>query len=333
VQQLVDAVSVTEFRAMLDPLANIPTRHSLSTHFTAAAEWVRDRLQSWGYAVQLPVITVGSGTSLNVVADKPGVGTAARELIIVTAHLDSVNSAGGVNAPAPGADDNASGSAGVLEMARVISNEALQHDLRFILFGGEEQGLHGSIQYVQGLPAADRSRIRAVINMDMIAPLNTSTPTVLLEGASISQSVMTSLATAATTYTSLVVQQSMNPFASDHVPFINALLPAVLTIEGADSSNTNVHTANDTLAHINNDLATEILRMNVATVAGYAGVTADTSVSTSAGPVVAWSANRLDIFVRGMDTGSTTNGGTERRGSHHPSIGNRSGHHPTGKAP
>jgi Zn-dependent M28 family amino/carboxypeptidase len=203
VQQLVDAVSVTEFRAMLGHLANFPTRHSLSTHFTAAAEWVRDRLQSWGYAVQLPVITVGSGTSLNVVADKPGFGTAARELIIVTAHLDSVNSAGGVNAPAPGADDNASGSAGVLEIARVISTEALQHDLRFILFGGEEQGLHGSIQYVQGLPAVDRSRIRAVINMDMIATLNTPTPTVILEGASISQSVMTSLATAATTYTPL----------------------------------------------------------------------------------------------------------------------------------
>jgi hypothetical protein len=303
VQQLVDTVSATEFRAMLDHLAAFPTRHSLSSHFTAVAEWARDSLQSWGYAVQVPVITVGSGTSMNVVADKLGVGTVARELIIVTAHLDSVNSAGGVNAPAPGADDNGSGSAGVLEMARVFATETLQHDLRFILFGGEEQGLHGSIQYVQGLPVADRSRIRAVINMDMIATLNTPTPTVLLEGASISQSVMTSLATAAATYTSLVVQQSLNPFASDHVPFINALLPAVLTIEGADSSNSNVHTANDTLAHIDNDLATEILRMNVATVAGFVGLSADTSVSTSAGPTVAWAANRLDVFVRGTDSG------------------------------
>jgi Zn-dependent M28 family amino/carboxypeptidase len=288
---------------MLDHLAAFPTRHSLSSHFTAAAEWARDNLQSWGYALQVSVITVGSGTSLNVVADKPGVGTVARELIIVTAHLDSVNSAGGVNAPAPGADDNGSGSAGVLEMARVFATETLQHDLRFILFGGEEQGLHGSIQYVQGLPFANRSRIRAVINMDMIATLNTPTPTVLLEGASISQSVMTSLATAAATYTSLVVQQSLNPFASDHVPFINGLLPAVLTIEGADSSNSNVHTANDTLAHIDNDLATEILRMNVATVAGFVGLSAETSVSTSAGPTVAWAANRLDVFVRGTDSG------------------------------
>jgi hypothetical protein len=183
------------------------------------------------------------------------------------AHLDSINSSGGPTANAPGADDNGTGSAALLEIARVLQEHPAVHDLRLILFGGEEQGLHGSQQYVANLPTAERDRIKAVVNMDMIGTLNTPAATVLLEGAAVSQTVIDDLALAATTYTSLIVQTSLNPFASDHVPFINAGLPAVLTIEGADGANSNIHTANDTLAHINFDLALEIIKMNVAFVA------------------------------------------------------------------
>ncbi|MFB4326371.1 M28 family peptidase, partial [Priestia sp. BR_2] len=57
---------------------------------------------------------------------------------------------------------------------------------------------------------------------------------------------------------------SLNPFASDHVPFIQANIPAVLTIEGKDEENHNEHTSNDTLDLINYELALDILKMNVA---------------------------------------------------------------------
>jgi Zn-dependent M28 family amino/carboxypeptidase len=107
--------------------------------------------------------------------------------------------------------------------------------------------------------------------MDMIGTLNTSTRSVMLEGAPLSQSVIDGLAEAAATYTDLTVETSLHPFASDHVPFINAAIPSVLTIEGADSTNSNVHSIRDTLDHINYDLALEILRMNVAFVANELG--------------------------------------------------------------
>jgi hypothetical protein len=64
----------------------------------------------------------------------------------------------------------------------------------------------------------------------------------------------------------------LEPHDSDHVPFIGAAVPAVLTIEGNDDANHNIHSANDTLNHINHDLALEILRMNTAYVAGEIGV-------------------------------------------------------------
>ena len=103
--------------------------------------------------------------------------------------------------------------------------------------------------------------------MDMIGTMNTANRRVLLEGAPLSQAVIDGLKEAAGTYTQLAVETSLNPFASDHVPFINKAVPAVLTIEGADSTNSNIHSSRDTLNHINFDLALEILRMNTAFVA------------------------------------------------------------------
>jgi Zn-dependent M28 family amino/carboxypeptidase len=155
----------------------------------------------------------------------------------------------------------------VLQIARSLRDHANADDLRFILFGGEEQGLFGSKQYVAGLSTAESGRVRAVVNMDMIGCLNRAPATVLIEGAAVSQTVINGLAESAGTYTGLSVETSLDPFASDHVPFIQANLPAVLTIEGADQSNPNDHTSNDVLANVNYDIALEILRMNLAFVA------------------------------------------------------------------
>ncbi len=267
VQDLVNEVTISSFEATLTHLVSYPTRHSTSSFYSDAASWCQGRLDTMGYSTRIETISVGSGTSYNVVADKPRTGSDTQELVLVVAHLDSINISGSPSANAPGADDNGSGSAALLELARVLRNHRALHDLRFILFGGEEQGLFGSQQYVSNLLAAERNRIRAVINMDMIGTLNTAAATVLIEGATVSQTVINDLERAAITYTSLIVQTSLNSFASDHVPFINSGLPAILTIEGADNANSNIHTANDILAHINYGLAREIMKMNVAFVA------------------------------------------------------------------
>jgi len=266
VQDLVNRIARPTFEADLTHLAQLPTRFSTSSSYGQASAWARSSLAALGYSFRRQSITVGSGKSWNVIADKVGGGPAPRGVVLVTAHLDSIN-LNGPSAPAPGADDDGSGSAGALEIARALKDHPAAHDIRIVLFGGEEQGLFGSKQYVASLSVAERKRIRAVVHMDMIGKRNTPTPSVLLEGASLSQSVINGLAEAAATYTSLQVQTSLNPFNSDHVSFINANVPAVLTIEGADDANENVHTANDTLNTIDYDLAMQILRMNTAFIA------------------------------------------------------------------
>ncbi|WP_166349123.1 M20/M25/M40 family metallo-hydrolase [Phytoactinopolyspora limicola] len=103
-------------------------------------------------------------TSQNVIATKaptlPGRG-ARDEVVIFSAHYDSVPAS-------PGASDNASGVAVMLELARINAQLPTATEIRFAAVGAEEVGLRGSRHYAQNLPAAERDRIIANFNMDMV---------------------------------------------------------------------------------------------------------------------------------------------------------------------
>jgi hypothetical protein len=268
IEGLVNKIGRPSYEADLTRLVSFNTRNSTTTQYAAACEFVDQQLAALGYTTSRQTIQVNGSTSQNVIALRAGSGPASRGVVLVSApHLDSINLEGNVNSPAPGADDDGSGSAGVIEIARALKDHQGRHDLKLVLFGGEEEGLFGSKRFVAKLTPASRTKIRAVVHMDMIGSLNSPSPTVLLEGATVSQSVIDGLAAAAATYTGLAVQTSLHPFNSDHVPFIDKGVPAVLTIEGTDDANHNIHSPRDTLDRINFDLALEILRMNLAFVA------------------------------------------------------------------
>ncbi|MBI3977439.1 MAG: DUF4910 domain-containing protein [Chloroflexi bacterium] len=94
----------------------------------------------------------------NVVATKPG---PADRVVVIGAHYDSVEAG-------PGANDNGSGTATVIELARATAGRPYPFTLRFMLFDAEELGLLGSRAYVRGLSDADREAIVAMINLDMV---------------------------------------------------------------------------------------------------------------------------------------------------------------------
>jgi aminopeptidase YwaD len=98
--------------------------------------------------------------SLNVIAH--GGDPAESGRVLVGAHLDSVEAG-------PGANDNASGSAAVLELARVFAGRPERARLSFALFGAEEWGLWGSRRYVERLGEGGARRLRAMVNLDMVA--------------------------------------------------------------------------------------------------------------------------------------------------------------------
>lgn len=106
------------------------------------------------------------GTLSNVLGILPGLNTGQQEtLIIVGAHRDHFGEQGGLQFP--GADDNASGTAVMLELARVLSQRRtpLRHTIVFVSFDGEERGLLGSNLYVNN-PVFPLNRTVAMINLD-----------------------------------------------------------------------------------------------------------------------------------------------------------------------
>jgi Tol biopolymer transport system component len=113
--------------------------------------------------------------SRNVIGRIPGTGD-SRDVIVVGAHMDHLGHGGdgslepGSKAIHPGADDNASGTAGVLALARAIKSFPLEHTVLLVTFGGEEMGLLGSSHWVKE-PTVSLGRVEAMLNMDMVGRL------------------------------------------------------------------------------------------------------------------------------------------------------------------
>jgi hypothetical protein len=104
----------------------------------------------------------------NVVAVLPGNDSSSNEAVLLMAHMDSRCAAPcDSTCLAPGADDNGSGSALVLELARVLSRFTFDHSLVFMLTTGEEQGLHGARAFADYM-ASENVPLKAVLNNDIV---------------------------------------------------------------------------------------------------------------------------------------------------------------------
>lgn len=139
-------------------------RHTFGKNILPCANWLTGRFRDSGLRdVARLTYSVGGHSLPNVVATKPG---HAPETIIVCAHFDSrMQNLADSEAPAPGADDNGTGVAVVLELARLLAPLTLGASLRFCLFSGEEQNCLGSTAYVAQVKA-EKAPIRFVFNLD-----------------------------------------------------------------------------------------------------------------------------------------------------------------------
>jgi len=164
---------------VLDDIRHLATeigpRHATSGAYREAADWVEQRLEDVGYdVVRMDVaapagntwgVEVAAGNSPNVIAQSAGFDPAEPH-VVIGAHLDTVP-------VAPGAEDNASGVAVMLELARLVAGDDLP--VRFIAFGAEEPrgvgdgGHHfGSRTYVRSLDDAERSAVDAMVSLDRV---------------------------------------------------------------------------------------------------------------------------------------------------------------------
>lgn len=227
----------------------------------------------------------------NVIATVPG-SSRPDEWYIVGGHYDSTSN--GLPDVAPGADDNASGCAGTLELARLFAAHPPDATMIFICFSGEEQGLYGSDDYVADLYAAgDLGRVQGAYILDMIAYAAGPSLNVILEAETFAQPWMNQFADAAVDFTTLDnVYLEYGTCCSDHHPFLhhpNQPRPAVLAIEADYPYNPNYHTTNDLPGYLSPALAEQVLRMGGGGLLRLAGSTTIFVDGFESGGALRWS--------------------------------------------
>jgi hypothetical protein len=162
-----------------------------------------------------------------------------------------------------GADDNASGTAGVMELARYFANNGVKenHNFLFICFSGEEEGLLGS-KYFTNNPTIEFSTINCMLNMDMIGRLNDSTKKIIISGVGTSPSWGTALNSLSSNIIKYKADSAgMGP--SDHASFYLKDVPVLHFYTGTHSD---YHKPSDDADKINNQGEAYVLNFIVAII-------------------------------------------------------------------
>jgi hypothetical protein len=357
VREIMDAVSEDRIAATIHKLAGFPTRNTLSTEGAAQArQWIVDEFHSYSPRLQVALehFRVKKNQDrifrdvdlYNVVAVLPGTTTPATQ-VLITAHYDSLNLVplpgtaptdpsdslaerptydwSKADARAPGANDDASGTAAVMELARVMSRFEFPKTLVFIAFAGEEQGLIGSTLHA----AAARKRsemIEAVLNNDIIGGEisgngRTGNSSVNLYSSDLTDSVSQQLAR----YTrriaeryfpsmkvNMVFMQDRLGRGGDHTPFQQEGYAAV-RFSTPYENYAHEHSATDLPEFASPPYAARVARINAAVAASLAlapqppGVTREATSGVSKGqqvPRITRGKSRYDAYLQWKPAGS-----------------------------
>ncbi len=210
--------------------ANGGNRASGKPGYKASLDWVKAKLDAAGFTTTVQQYTTGTfgHTSWNLIAEWPQGD--ANSVVMMGSHLDSVSSGPGIN-------DNGTGSAGVLEaaLAFAASGQAPKNRLRFAWWGSEELGLIGSNKYVSSLTSADKAKIKAYLNFDMIGSPN---PGYFVYDDNPAGNALRDDLTAYFTGIGVPWEYIDVDGRSDHQGFLNAGIPTSGTFTGAETTKT-----------------------------------------------------------------------------------------------
>ena len=257
VQDVVNNVSQSTYTYYMTDLlyTHLGDNRGFGAQHDLAQANIYSAFQSYGLTTTLDPFQYNSGTYYNVVGVQLGM-TRPSDIYIIGAHYDSVNN--------PGADDNASGTAGVMEAARVLSQYDFEATLIYIAFDREEQGLIGSNAYAQ---AHSYDNILGMISMDMIAYDGSGSNNALIYGHPESDPIKYALAAAIAQYgNGLTATINGSLDASDHAPFEWQGFDACLLIENDVWSNPHYHQQSDSIDtpnYINYVYSTNMVRSTV----------------------------------------------------------------------
>jgi hypothetical protein len=249
--------ALTMRRALLEPLIARSgwTLRALQDSIKARRSSVAFPVAGVTATITSAVVKV-STTTANVIGYLPGSDPALKnQVVVLGAHLDHLGLGGeGSGSLQPdtvaihhGADDNASGTAGLLELAQAFAWErsSLKRGLVFAFFSGEELGTLGSAYYVNN-PPVPLARTASMVNMDMIGRLDGKTLTVYGTGTSPEWNALLAKDNADSAFTLKAVPDGFGP--SDHAQFYGKDIPVLFFFTG---NHNDYHRPSDTWDKIN----------------------------------------------------------------------------------
>ncbi|MBS4072882.1 MAG: M20/M25/M40 family metallo-hydrolase [Algoriphagus sp.] len=192
IEKLVQQVSADSLKKYIYDLSSFHSRHTLNTDekngMIAAQRYVLKKFNEFAKAsngrmtAQIEeFMTPGDGRRIvadskvaNVIATLKGTNPADKRIVVVSGHLDSRNrDVMDFEGAAPGANDDGSGVAVVMELARVLAQKEFSSTILFVAFTGEEQGLKGAT-YLADKAKSEGWQIEAVLNNDIVGNSNSS---------------------------------------------------------------------------------------------------------------------------------------------------------------
>ena len=263
IQRLVSKVNQDSIRSKIQRLQDFRTRHSYTDSCRAAEQYVFNYMNELGLDSVVFDSCYSQGIAMrNIIGTQLG-RVNPRKIFIICGHMDSESP--GRDTLAPGANDNASGTAMALEVARVIARENLGATVKLIAFTGEEIGIVGSRHYAQ-LMRSRNADIIGVLNFDMIAwPYDSFGVDIYADSSSLSLARVEDRMAEMYTMLGHSVISKLIP-DSDHTAFYEQGFSAILSIE-KNWLHDNVHTPGDTLGRLSMPMAVEVAKMGVASLA------------------------------------------------------------------
>ncbi|MEC4986186.1 MAG: M20/M25/M40 family metallo-hydrolase [Oscillatoria sp. PMC 1068.18] len=239
-------------------------------------QYIRTQFEQWG-TVEIHKFEMRSQTHQNLILNLPGKKVTKKPLlpILIGAHYDAVPGT-------PGADDNATGVAVLLELARIFANEPPKSPVRLIAFDLEEYGLIGSDRYVSELQQ-QKEKLRLMLSLEMLGYCDTSPNSQVyppgLKYFYPNRGDFIALVGNLTTIPDLInlsrnFRKSGTPCQllpvfnrgkmfrqtrlSDHAPFWDRNYPAIMATDTSFLRNPHYHQSTDTIASLDLDFLTGV---------------------------------------------------------------------------
>ncbi len=267
VARLVANGNESRYWQALTALTQFPDRSATSANGKKAADYLKT--EATRIAGGLPGFKadfVATGTLYvqpSLVVTLPGTDPSLPG-VVIGAHMDTYSNA------KPGADDDASGSALVLEalqtVADVSSWGAFKHTVYFVWYSAEERGLVGS-SYVVKWFKANQLAVKSVIQLDMIGfNSDDDANDIYLLTDNVDPKLTAELRQIITAYTAATVSTTKCGYAcSDHASWNRAGVPVAVPFEASfDNMNTHIHTGSDTLKHVDSAHAFRFVQVALA---------------------------------------------------------------------